>query len=362
MIKGKDFGQVRTSGQDGASVANRATCRCGGAETSGDPGSGPHAPGGSWWPSDGNGLRFGRRCPVGGRLQNLCREGEARDNPLIVHIGHLCQLRIWSRSSRRRGSCWSAALAWTARWFFPTGDSGPEGDRRTGNGGSADALSSGGAGVASGKRRAGGRASANRSGRPSPEADHVWEDLGEAIDGLLDAGPTGVGLESTVVDVTGSVPLLLRPGGVTLEELREAVGEVRVDPGLEGDDHPPRSPGMKYRHYAPEGEMWLVEGSGETLVRRIRELAEDARRAGRRVGLLITEENLSRYRADRVVALGRRSDPESVARNLYRALREMDRAGVTTSWRKPSCGRNFPFGDEPPTKAAGGRVIRAEGP
>ena len=98
----------------------------------------------------------------------------------------------------------------------------------------------------------------------------MWEDLGERIDGLLDAGPTGVGVESTVVDVTGSTPLLLRPGGVTLEELRETVGEVRVDPALEGDAHPPRSPGMKYRHYAPEGELWLVEGSGEALVLRIR--------------------------------------------------------------------------------------------
>ncbi len=136
-----------------------------------------------------------------------------------------------------------------------------------------------------------------------------------------------------------------------------------MDPGLEGDDHPPRSPGMKYRHYAPEGEMWLVEGSGETLVRRIRELAEDARRAGRRVGILTTEENLSRYRADRVVALGRRSDPESVARNLYRALREMDRAGVDYILAEtfPAEGI-FRSVMNRLHKAAGGRVIRAEGP
>ena len=204
--------------------------------------------------------------------------------------------------------------------------------------------------------------SANRSGRPSPtEAEHVWEDLGERIDGLLDAGPTGVGVESTVVDVTGSTPLLLRPGGVTLEELRETVGEVRVDPALEGDAHPPRSPGMKYRHYAPEGELWLVEGSGEALVLRIRRLAEEARRSDRRVGILTTEENRHRYEADRVVVCGRRADPESVARNLYRALREMDRAGVDYILAEtfPAEGL-FRSVMNRLYKASGGRVVRSD--
>ena len=98
---------------------------------------------------------------------------------------------------------------------------------------------------------------------------------------------------------------------------------------------------MKYRHYAPEGEMWLVEGSGETLVRRIRELAEDARRAGRRVGIPTTEENLSRYRADRVVALGRRSIRKASPATCTGRSGKWTGRGWTTSWRKPFLRKEF---------------------
>lgn len=171
--------------------------------------------------------------------------------------------------------------------------------------------------------------SANRSGRPSPtDADHVWEDLAGRIDGLLDGGPTGVGVESTVVDVTSKVPVLLRPGGITLEALQEVVGEVRVDPGLQEDREQPRSPGMKYRHYAPHGEMWLVTGAEADMMHTIQRLADDAAARGRHVGILTTDERLMRYKADWVVSCGRRSDPASVARGLYAALRRFDELGA----------------------------------
>ncbi|WP_089965443.1 L-threonylcarbamoyladenylate synthase [Lihuaxuella thermophila] len=171
--------------------------------------------------------------------------------------------------------------------------------------------------------------SANRSGRPSPtEAAHVWHDLAGRLDILLDGGETGVGVESTVVDVTGEIPVLLRPGGITVEALTRAVGHVEIDAGLKQEESVPRSPGMKYRHYAPQAEMWLVEGQEEHVLARIRELGADAMRRGRKVGILTTEEHADKFHADVVIPCGRRSDPLSVARGLYQALRTFDARGV----------------------------------
>ncbi|WP_245891259.1 L-threonylcarbamoyladenylate synthase [Desmospora activa] len=170
--------------------------------------------------------------------------------------------------------------------------------------------------------------SANRSGKPSPtQAEHVWKDLNGRIHGLIDGGHSGVGVESTVVDVTGPVPLLLRPGGVTLEQMRQVVGSVAVDPGLQGVAIP-RSPGVKYRHYAPQGEMWVVIGNGEALVKKMQSMADDGRARGYTVGILTTEEHRNRYRADYVLTCGSRSNPASVARYLFDTLRRFDELGV----------------------------------
>ncbi|WP_281364153.1 L-threonylcarbamoyladenylate synthase [Thermoactinomyces mirandus] len=171
--------------------------------------------------------------------------------------------------------------------------------------------------------------SANRSGKPSPTtAEHVWQDLAGRIDGILDGGPAGIGVESTVVDLSAEVPVLLRPGGITLEELRETLGEVNVDPGIRDQKQVPRSPGMKYRHYAPKGEMWLVKGDPQKMVLYIQKRVEEAKERGKRVGVLTTEENKEKYQADCVVAAGSRQDPTSVARHLYDALRHFDEQKV----------------------------------
>ncbi|RBP94587.1 translation factor SUA5 [Cytobacillus firmus] len=160
--------------------------------------------------------------------------------------------------------------------------------------------------------------SANRSGRPSPTtADHVWEDLNGRIAGLVDGGPTGVGVESTVVDCTGDVPVILRPGGITREQLEEAVGEIRVDPALADESQAPKSPGMKYRHYAPDAPLYLVEGTKED----IQHFVEDKKKEGLSVGVLTTSENLEFYRADFIYACGQRDKLETVASSLYEALR-----------------------------------------
>ena len=105
--------------------------------------------------------------------------------------------------------------------------------------------------------------SANTSGRPSPTtAQHVEEDLGEAIEMIIDGGQVGIGLESTIVDFTEDVPVVLRPGYISLEMLQETLGDVRMDKGLIAADSKvrPKAPGMKYRHYAPKADLAIVEG------------------------------------------------------------------------------------------------------
>ncbi|GIO12827.1 threonylcarbamoyl-AMP synthase [Cohnella xylanilytica] len=184
--------------------------------------------------------------------------------------------------------------------------------------------------------------SANRSGRPSPtRADHVLEDLNGRIDGVLDGGPTGVGLESTVVRVLGGAIHVLRPGGITAEQLRAAAGDeaaVAAEPSpaggsgaaaAEAEAEAPRSPGVKYTHYAPRGEMALVTGRDPALVRAAVQQAADAERdRGRRVGILACAEHAGAYRADAVLSLGPRAEPELAARALYAALRECDERGI----------------------------------
>lgn len=175
--------------------------------------------------------------------------------------------------------------------------------------------------------------SANASGRPSPTtAAHVLADLDGRIDALLDAGPCGLGVESTVLDLTGEVPLVLRPGGVTLRQLQEVAGPVALDPAAAGRGgnrgQKPRSPGLKYRHYAPRAPLLLLEGDRDKVLAELERLAREHARRGARVGLLCTREAASRFRDYIVQAPGRRGDVSSLARNLYGALRALDEAGV----------------------------------
>lgn len=160
--------------------------------------------------------------------------------------------------------------------------------------------------------------SANLSGKPSPTtAGHVADDLTGRIAGIVDGGATGVGLESTVVDCTGEVPAVLRPGGVTKEQLEEVVGEVTVDPALKDTNQAPKSPGMKYRHYSPDAPLYLVNGEKEA----IQQLVNGKRNEGLKVGVMTTRENKDFYDADIVIACGERAKLETVAEALYDTLR-----------------------------------------
>ena len=170
--------------------------------------------------------------------------------------------------------------------------------------------------------------SANTSGRPSPtKAEHVVEDMNGKIEMIIDSGEVGIGVESTIVDVSGKVPMLLRPGAITMEMLRETLGEVEIDPAILGPlsaDVKPKAPGMKYRHYAPQAEMTLVEGEMEYVVEFINQEAKLALEAGLKVGIICTEESRESYQCGMLKVIGSRENEESVAHNLFAVLREFD--------------------------------------
>jgi L-threonylcarbamoyladenylate synthase len=175
--------------------------------------------------------------------------------------------------------------------------------------------------------------SANRAGKPSPTmAEHVIDDLAGRIDVVLDGGPTRVGVESTVIDMAASVPQVLRPGGTSFEELKRVLGKVALHSGVIAQGKfrvlKARAPGMKHRHYAPEAELIVVEGELDEVVKRVKELTALSMADGKTVGILATDETVSNYDADVVKSLGSRGDVDTIARNLFRMLREFDEENV----------------------------------
>ena len=137
--------------------------------------------------------------------------------------------------------------------------------------------------------------SANTSGRPSPTtAGHVAEDLGEAIDMIIDGGQVNIGLESTIVDLTGDIPMILRPGYVTQKMLEEVANQVDVDKTiLDANCHlRPKAPGMRYRHYAPKGDLTIIEGAQDAVKEAICEKSRQATADGHRVGIIATDETM----------------------------------------------------------------------
>lgn len=175
--------------------------------------------------------------------------------------------------------------------------------------------------------------SANTSGRPSPtRAEHVEEDLNGKIEMLIDGGSVGIGLESTIMDMTVDPPMLLRPGYITREMIEDIIGTIELDPALMegiGEGVKPKAPGMKYRHYAPKAQLTIVEGSLEKAAREIDRLAEEKRKQGYQTGIIATEETKMLYRhPEQVKIIGTRQDEETIARHLFAVLREFDESGT----------------------------------
>jgi len=170
--------------------------------------------------------------------------------------------------------------------------------------------------------------SANLSGKPSPTStSHVLHDLNGKIEAIIDGGKTKIGVESTVLDLTTEPPTLLRPGGVTLEELEKVLGSINIPPYIKGKGFKgvAKSPGMKYRHYAPEAKLILVEGRCEKVVKKIRMLVKKYRKEGKVVGVMTTQKT-HKYDANIVKFVG--SSDLQIAKNLFKTLRVFDKKGV----------------------------------
>jgi len=171
--------------------------------------------------------------------------------------------------------------------------------------------------------------SANLSGKPSPTtAQHVLDDLNGRIDVVLDGGPARVGVESTVLDLVSDPPEVLRPGGTTLEALREVLGNVKLHPFVAADEElilkKTRSPGMMHKHYAPKARVIVVEGSLQNVIARINELAKLQESGGAKVGVMATDETAKAYHVEVIKSAGSRFNMSMVAQNLFRLLREFD--------------------------------------
>ena len=292
-------------------------------------------------------------------------KGRPSDNPLIVHIADLKDLPylvkdIPEKARDLADAFWPGPLT----MIFSKADVVPE---ETTGGLDSVAVRFPSDRIARELILAGGRyiaaPSANRSGRPSPTtAAHVAEDLGESIDMILDGGECKVGLESTIVDFTEEVPVVLRPGYISLPMLEQVIGTVKMDRGLISEDSGvhPKAPGMKYRHYAPKADLIVVEGEEEDVVSAISLLASEAVGKGQIPGIIATEETCSRYEQGLVQCIGSRKDEESIAKHLYNVLRSFDESNAAVIYSEafytPRMGQAIM---NRLLKAAGHRILQA---
>ena len=167
--------------------------------------------------------------------------------------------------------------------------------------------------------------SANISGRPSPtRAKHVYEEMNNRVEGIILGGDCTFGLESTVLDMTGDTPTILRPGSITKEDLECVIGEVNIDPALEKkeDNIKAKAPGMKYTHYSPNAEVFIVSGDEEKVFNKVNDLIDNNSKQGLKSVVLCIDKNKDKYKGDTIV-LGR--NLEEVASNLFDALISTDK-------------------------------------
>lgn len=290
-------------------------------------------------------------------------KGRPSDNPMIVHVADLNQVNdlvesLPAPAQDLMQAYWPGPLT----LVLPVGGAVPPevtaglpsvAIRMPGHAVALSLIRAAGAPVAA--------PSANLSGRPSPTtAAHVLQDLNGRIDMILDGGPAGVGVESTVLDLTGPVPTILRPGGVTLEALSRILGEVMVDPAALSSlpTVRPRSPGMKYTHYAPRAPLLLVEGEPQAVAAKIREMALEYSSKGKRVGILTYTDSDYYAGSGQVVLAGQRNKPETVASGLYAALRRFNDLEVDFIFAEglPESGVGLAVMNRL-RRAAGGRIL-----
>ena len=261
-------------------------------------------------------------------------KGRPSDNPLIVHISNMKALEkivteIPEDAVKLAGKFWPGPLT----MIFKKNDLVP---KETTGGLDTVAVRMPSNKIARALIDASGgyiaAPSANLSGRPSPTvAKYVIEDMDGRIDVILDGGESDVGLESTIVDFTEGVPMILRPGYITQKMLEEALSEkVEWDRAIIDADSktPPKAPGMKYRHYAPKGELVIVEGDRDAVIKKINELTSEDKKNNLSTGVIATEETKDYYNADLIKSVGHKNHEDEVAHHLFRILREFDEENI----------------------------------
>lgn len=290
-------------------------------------------------------------------------KGRPSDNPLIVHIADMDSLYEIAKDIPENAlllaqSAWPGPLT----MIFKKTDKIP---LETTGGLNTIAVRMPGHKIALELiKRAGGfiaAPSANISGRPSPTlASHVYEDMKGKIPCIIDGGKVGIGIESTIVDFTEERPTILRPGFLNPKQIETVIGFVKVDEGLlKGKGKKPKAPGMKYRHYAPRAELTIVEGDLLEVVYKIRCLTDEGQKAGKKVGVIGSQETIFLYEKGVVKNIGSRSDEIGIAGRLYRILREFDEEEVdciySEAFQTPDMGEAIM---NRLLKAAGHRVIK----
>ena len=255
-------------------------------------------------------------------------KGRPSDNPLIIHIAEMKSLELITEEIPKAAyllaeKFWPGPLTMVMKKskivpYGTTGGLDTVAVRMPSHPIALEMIKHGGGYVAA--------PSANTSGRPSPTlASHVADDMDGIIPMILDGGAVGIGIESTIVDLTEEIPTILRPGFITKEMLEEVVGEVQMDKGLDADAKtPPKAPGMKYRHYAPKAELVIVEGAKDAVVKKINEMTKENDAKGIITGVIGTEETVLEYVAKIVKSMGTRDDELSISSHLYGILREFD--------------------------------------
>jgi L-threonylcarbamoyladenylate synthase len=260
-------------------------------------------------------------------------KGRPSDNPLIVHICRLEDIypivkEVPEAALKLADAFWPGPLTMILRKsdkvpYATTGGLDTVAVRMPGHKTALAFIGAAGGYVAA--------PSANTSGKPSPTlAKYVTEDLGGRIDMIIDGGRIAIGLESTIVDLTETVPVILRPGYITKEMLEKVLGYVETDKTILDDDvgQAPKAPGMKYKHYAPKGELTIISGSRENVIEAINQKSREMEEKGKKVGVIGTDDTIAFYRADVVKSAGSREKEDTIASALYRILREFDDEGV----------------------------------
>ena len=261
-------------------------------------------------------------------------KGRPSDNPLIIHIARIEDLEKIAERVPRQGlrlaeAFWPGPLTmiFQKKEIVPYGTTGgldTVAVRMPDHKIAREVILCGGGYIAA--------PSANTSGRPSPTtAAHVAEDLSGRIDMIIDGGSVKIGLESTIVDLSGETPVILRPGYINQEMLQEVIGSVEMDKGLLAEDEKirPKAPGMKYKHYAPKADMVIIEGKPEAVVNKINAQIAEGEKQGKKIGILASDETAARYHGGIVKSIGSIYDELTISQHLYGILREFDELAVT---------------------------------